>query len=187
MNPRAVLTVLHAIAFAGLLSQSTAERPSDRFEELQDLVGYYSLKVCEGMISSDHSRAEILRRKESCDMYSDRLEHMVAVSGNDAIIQLSKEADARKPKPTSKKKSKKNYYKKVVNVAGTGLHKQQLLKIARKGAEWLFETPHAPTKEAVSERLQPDIGQWLINVASNSDPAVTSKEMRDELPEPDIY
>ena len=158
------------------------EKPSDRFEELQDLVGYYALKVCEHTITTDHSRGEIFRRKEACDMFADRLEHMTAVSGNDAIIQLSKDRVSK-----SNKKKRRTYYKKIVNVAGTGLHKQQLLKIARKGAEWLFEKTHTPAKEAVSEKLQPEIGQWLINVASNSDPSVTSKEMRDELPEPDFY
>eukprot|EP01063_Lacrimia_lanifica_P004101 TRINITY_DN12295_c0_g1_i1.p1 TRINITY_DN12295_c0_g1~~TRINITY_DN12295_c0_g1_i1.p1 ORF type:complete len:235 (+),score=97.30 TRINITY_DN12295_c0_g1_i1:56-706(+) len=192
-----------AAADAGKKQKAGAKRPrpSERFEELQDLVGHYASAVCmrtaRKMTPEDAPRLLVVRNT-ACDMFADRLEHMIAVSGNDALRQLHGEEAERKDderkrkagKPVAKrdkmkrKLPSKEYYKAVVDLAGTGAYEQQLLKTLRKASEWVLGEINTPTPKEISDKLQPEVGQWLINVAANTDPHVTSKELRDEKPEP---
>ena len=130
-----------------------------------------------------------LLREETCEAVAARLEHMVAVSGNDALMQLyaqqakgaAGEGRARRTRAGRRRASAyEGYYAEAVRVATSGAHAQQLLKLCRKCSEWALQQTHAPSDEEVTSRMEPVLGQWLINVASNSDPALTSHEMRDE-------
>ena len=159
----------------------------EKFESLQEVVGHYALKSCQRVARKDaHSRTQTLKMLEACDTLADRLEHMIAVSGDDAMIQLhnrGKDESGTVRKTVTKKRGarpSKEYYREVIRTATTGAHHQQLLKMVRKAAEWLLAQHVCPPVEQISAHLQPDVGQWLINVASKSDPRVTSKEMRDE-------
>ncbi|KAJ9470101.1 hypothetical protein DIPPA_32751 [Diplonema papillatum] len=171
---RLALLALSATCIVG----GAAGTAEPKFEELQDVVGHYAHRSCVRVSAAKgaQSKRGTIRDHAACDMFQERLEHMVAVSGNDAMIQLHKPKQRGRHRP-------REYYAGVVATASQGVHLQQLLKIVRKGSEWLLAHATTPAPEQVSDLLQPQIGQWLINVASGADPRVTSKEMRDEDPE----
>eukprot|EP00754_Rhynchopus_humris_P004906 Rhum_TRINITY_DN12461_c0_g1::Rhum_TRINITY_DN12461_c0_g1_i1::g.52027::m.52027 len=163
-----------------------------RFEDLQEVVGHYALQSCQRTASRMPGGKRLrLLRAETCEAVAARLEHMVAVSGNDALMQLyaqkalakgaAGEERGRRTRAGRRRSSAyEGYYAEAVRVATSGAHAQQLLKLCRKCSEWALQQADAPSDEEVTRRMEPVLGQWLINVASNSDPALTSHEMRDE-------
>eukprot|EP01062_Namystynia_karyoxenos_P036540 TRINITY_DN26623_c0_g1_i1.p2 TRINITY_DN26623_c0_g1~~TRINITY_DN26623_c0_g1_i1.p2 ORF type:complete len:307 (+),score=81.15 TRINITY_DN26623_c0_g1_i1:75-923(+) len=171
----------------GSAGKARAKRPSEIFDELQDLAGHYAVAMCKRAAKArgllDGPRSLRVRSLGWCHEFSDHIEHMVAVSGNDAIIQLGDGKRSSRAAPKSGRVDPARYYAKAVDVAGSGAHLAQLLKISRKAADWMLDHPQGVAKDRLNEFMKPHIGQWLINVASSSDPSITSKEMRDEPPE----
>lgn len=143
------------------------------FDDLQDLVGHYCGRVCrhEAKLRKEYAsyRGKMMLL-DKCTMFTDRIEHMIVVSGNDALRQLYKPKEGQKFSTTTE------YYREAIARANYGKHNDLLKVKCMNEARWMFDKPGC-TKEQLSEHFQPSIGQWLLNIAAGSDPTVTTDEL----------
>ena len=158
------------------------KNPRDRFDSLAEYVGHMCSVMCRATakkmngFSTYRGRVELL---SYCEEYSERVQHMVQISGDDALIQLQKDEE----RAARRNSGATNYYRKSLETGSEGKHKELLKKICRKNAEWVLKKASRMTKEQISEEMQPQIGQWLLNVAAGSDPTMTNADLRDDPPE----
>jgi len=162
-------------------------KPRDHFDSLSEYVGHMARAVCRGVAKKSFAakyasytgRMDLL---SSCEGYSDRIQHMIQISGDDALLQLQTD-EARSARRNS---GASNYYKKAIEVAAEPGHKELLKRICRTNAEWLLKRGSRVTKEDISEEMQPQLGQWLLNIASGTDATMTNADLMDAPPE-DVY
>eukprot|EP00759_Apiculatamorpha_spiralis_P002987 PhF_6_TR11335/c0_g1_i1/m.18307 len=155
--------------------------PTERFDNLPDFVAHMCGLVCRATArkltayETFRGRVEL---KSTCTVYCDRLQHMIYVSGNDALIQLEKEEDKKK-----RHRGATNYYKLAIERASSGKHLELLKRIVRRNADWILKVGSDIDVKRISDAMEPEIGQWLLNVASGTDPTLTNADLNDAAPE----